>query len=139
MSRTRSHGVVSGLLAILLGFTALAVPLPAQEAPPEKPAAAAEKPARKGPRGRLPAYFASVVSREQREEIYEIQGRYAEQIAKLQEELAALERQRDQEVEGVLSEEQLTRVEKMRDEARARRTARAAAAEEAPAASRDDD
>ena len=51
------------------------------------PAAAAENGAAKKPRGRLPAYYGKVVTDKQREQIYEIQAKFNEQIAKLQQQL----------------------------------------------------
>ena len=47
----------------------------------------AEKKERAKPRGRLPAYFSSVVTPEQREKIYAIQARYAEELDNLQQQL----------------------------------------------------
>ncbi len=64
---------------------------------------------------RLPRYFASIVDSEQRAEIYEIQKSYHAKIAKLQAELAALESEQLEEIEGVLSKDQLTSLNKMRD------------------------
>jgi hypothetical protein len=109
------------LLVLPLLAAWLASSTPAQE--PDKKAedpAQAAKVERKKPRGRLPMYFAKVVSSEQREEIYEIQARYADQIEKLQEQLNELIAKRDAEVDGVLSAEQLEEVETMRRERSAR-------------------
>ncbi len=74
--------------------------------------------------GRLPAYFAAVVTPTQREEIYKLQAEYAAQMEKLQAQLAALLADRDREVDGVLDPEQLAEVTKKRDEAKRRRAAR---------------
>jgi hypothetical protein len=81
---------------------------------------AAEKKERAQPAGRLPNYYSTVVSPEQREKIYGIQGKYADQIKKLQEQLTALEVQRDAEVEGVLTPEQKDKVAKLANDAKAK-------------------
>ncbi|MBM4092212.1 MAG: hypothetical protein FJ276_22705 [Planctomycetes bacterium] len=98
----------------------------------EAPAPPADKQeagkARKEPRGRLPAYYSKVVTEKQRAEIYDIQAKYNGQIEALQEQLEALAKNRDAEVEGVLTEEQLAEVTKMRE---AQRTARKSKASEA--------
>ncbi len=91
---------------------------PANQESQEKPAA------RKKARGRLPRYFAKVVTQQQREDIYEIQARFAARIEELQKQIDALIRQRDQEVEAVLSSEQLAEVRKLREEAKKRQAAR---------------
>ncbi len=78
---------------------------------------AAEK---KEPKGRLPNHYASVVTEAQREKIYGVQGKYAEQIKKLQEQLEALEAQRDAEIEAVLTPEQRQEVEKLSSAAKSK-------------------
>lgn len=103
-----------------IAFAGAALPQPQDPAPP----AAEQKATKKKPRGRLPAYFAKVVTQQQREDIYEIQARYNAQIEELQKQIDELVAKRDQEVEGVLSAEQLAEVKKMREEAKKRRTAR---------------
>jgi len=75
-------------------------------------------------RGRLPNYFAAVVSQSQREQVYAIQARYAKQIDDLQRQIDELETARDKEVDGVLTAEQLEKVNAKREEAKARRAAR---------------
>lgn len=81
-------------------------------------------------RGRLPAYFAAVVNEKQREQIYDLQAKYAEQMEALQKQLDALASQRDTEIDGVLTPEQLAEVNKKREEAKAARAKRAKPAEE---------
>ena len=73
------------------------------------------------PRGRLPAYFATVVSPEQREKVYAIQARYSKQMEDLQRQIVELSATLDKEVDGVLTAEQLERVNAKRDEAKAKR------------------
>ncbi len=85
---------------------------------------AAEKKVAKKPRGRLPAYFSAVVDAKQREAIYAVQAKYKTQLEELQKQIAALEEQRDKEVDAVLSAEQLAEVNKKREEAAKKREER---------------
>jgi hypothetical protein len=82
--------------------------------------AAQEVPSKKA-KGRLPPYYAGVVSDQQRQAIYAIQEKYGAQIAALQEQLAALTRQRDAEIEGVLTAEQRAKVRELQEAAAAKR------------------
>jgi biopolymer transport protein ExbB/TolQ len=68
--------------------------------------------AAKKAKGRLPAYYADIVSGDQREKIYAIQAKYQEQINALQEQLAALNKKQTDEIEAVLTSEQLERLRK---------------------------
>ena len=77
------------------------------------------------PRGRLPAYFAAVVSPEQRAAVYSIQAKYSKQIEDLERQIDELTAARDQEVDGVLTPEQLEKVNAKRAEAEAKRASRA--------------
>jgi hypothetical protein len=83
-------------------------------------------------RGRLPAYFAAVVSQQQREEIYRIQARVQEQIDKMLQQIADLEKARDEEIDRVLSPEQLEEVKKKRMAAEQRRRERSSPGGEKP-------
>ena len=85
---------------------------------------------RKPSRGRLPAYFASLVDSRQREAIYAIRLALAPRIAALQTELEALRAAEMQQMEAVLSETQ-------REQLQLRRAARAAATSKDPATSTD--
>lgn len=87
-----------------------------------------EKKERAKPRGRLPNYFAAVVDGTQRETIYSIQAKYAKQVEDLQRQLEELKTTRDQEVDAVLTPEQLEAVNAKRAEAAAKRKARLEAA-----------
>lgn len=79
-----------------------------------KPAVKAEaKKAPKKPRGRLPNYYSKVVTKEQREEIYKVQGTYNVQIEELQKQIAELTKKRDDEVRAVLSPEQQKEVDEL--------------------------
>ena len=78
-------------------------------------------------RQRLPAYFSKVVTAKQRQQIYVIQAGYRKQVERLQEQLSQLLRQRDQEVDLVLSPDQLQQVQTLRAAAAARRKHRRSA------------
>jgi len=121
------RSVVSWLIALLvMAFWTTAGT--AQETPPPAPAAgdtpASTAPAETAPakksRGRLPAYYGKVVTDKQREDIYSIQAKFNEQIAKLQEQLAGLTTQRDAEVEKVLTVDQKAEIARLKNERKAR-------------------
>ncbi|RMF92814.1 MAG: hypothetical protein D6741_14500 [Planctomycetota bacterium] len=76
-------------------------------------------------RPRLPNYYAKVVSEDQRQQIYAIQREYWEKMQPLLKQLEALEAERNAKIEAVLTPEQKAAVQKARDEAAARRKARA--------------
>jgi hypothetical protein len=65
-------------------------------------------------KGRLPAYYGDVVSAEQREEIYKIQAKYAPKVLELNEQLAALAKQQNDEIEAVLTAEQKAKIDEAR-------------------------
>ena len=115
-----------GMVASMLVLTMLVAAAPAQgpakpsAKAPAKPAATSTTPARKKPRGRLPAYFGKVVSAKQRDQIYSIQAKYNAQIEKLQAQLKTLIAQRDGDVEQVLSTEQRAEVQQLREQRKAR-------------------
>jgi hypothetical protein len=62
------------------------------------------------PRGRLPAHYKDLVSPEQREEIYSIQAKFNTKIDELEAEIEKLKKQRDAQVERVLTPQQLARL-----------------------------
>jgi len=110
---------------------------PAAE-PAVKPAAEpAAKPAAKQrakPRGRLPNFYRTVVTEEQREAIYEIQADSATEIKALQAQIDALVADRDAKVQALLSPEQLQKIKQAEAESKAKRDAKKAAKDAAPAA-----
>jgi hypothetical protein len=57
-------------------------------------------------KGRLPAYYADIVTDHQKAVIYTIQAKYQAKIAALNEELEAVTKQQDKEIEDVLTPEQ---------------------------------
>ena len=95
---------------------------PAAASPTETQSA--KVPAPKEFRGRLPAYFAAVVTKKQREDIYKIQARIHQRIAQLRGQIAELEAGRDKEIDAILRPEQLEEVQKKRMAARERRQSR---------------
>jgi predicted exporter len=105
--------------------------LPAQEAQTKTPAATA-KPERAKPRGRLPAYYARVVSASQRETIYDIQAKFEDELKQLQERMQELLQQRDREVEGVLTQEQRKQIAAYVEDAKSRRSSAGESPEKSP-------
>ena len=77
-------------------------------------------------RQRLPNYYSDIITDLQRVQIYKIQETYSKKIAAVQEQLAALEKQRDEEIEGVLDAQQKQRL-KLAQEGAAAKRAKAAA------------
>ena len=59
---------------------------------------------------RLPAYYAPVVTEEQRAAIYKIQEEYGPKIAALKEQIAALKAERNEKIQAVLTPEQQQQV-----------------------------
>ena len=111
--------VCAVVVPLTIGLLATNVHAQQKKAAAKKKVAAKKKPAK--PRGRLPNYYTKVVSPQQRKLIYSIQGKYAEQIAKLQKELDALKAKMNAEVAAVLTSEQKAEVEKLRAAAAAKR------------------
>lgn len=110
--------------ALLLAVVCLAASVDAQEKSDVK--AEAKKPdavERKKPRGRLPNHYSDVVTGEQKDKIYDIQGPYLSKIEKLADEIMALRSQMAQDVEAVLTPEQKQRVAALKAEADAKRKA----------------
>jgi hypothetical protein len=108
-------------------LTPMQQPLSAQDA---KPAAkAATK-----PRGRLPAYYGQVVSKEQREKIYSVQQSYAERIAALEAQLKELQEKMNGEIRAVLTAEQQKKIDELTEAGRKSRVKPATSTAE-PAAS----
>jgi hypothetical protein len=94
---------------------------------------AAEK---KKAKGKLPAYYADVVSDEQKEKIYAVQAKYAKEISDLNQQLAAVAKKQNEEIEALLTDEQKEKIDKARADAVAKKKRKAAekkAAEEAAA------
>ena len=62
-------------------------------------------------RGRLPAYYAKVVTDEQREKIYKIQAEYRPKIKAIKAQLKALKKERKDKIAAVLTPQQKKQVE----------------------------
>lgn len=126
--------------ALVWGLMGPASFVSAQEKAPPESSSSSDEPSpstssgqsTRKPRGRLPAYFSSVVTQEQRETIYEIQHRYAQQLEALQAQIEKLVTERDRQVDEVLTPEQLTIVNQKRAEALKRREMRRAAQSSSP-------
>ncbi|MGQ9607627.1 MAG: hypothetical protein ACUVTW_15655, partial [Thermogutta sp.] len=78
-------------------------------------------------RPRLPAYYARVVTEEQRQKIYAIQREYYPRIAALRKQLEDLIAEQNGKIEAVLTPQQKAELERLRGEAAARRGSKAAA------------
>jgi len=104
-----------------------------QEKTPAKKAAksktATKESKKKEFRGRLPAYYARVVEKEQRKAIYAIQKEYNPRIKALKAELAALTKERDGKIAELLTPEQLKEVAQLKAAAKAKRLQNKAAKE----------
>ena len=72
-------------------------------------------------KGKLPAYFADIVTETQRQQIYGIQDKYAKQIADIQAQLEGVQKQRDTEIENLLNAEQKDKLKRAREEAAAKK------------------
>jgi hypothetical protein len=95
-----------------------------------------EAKAAKKAKGRLPPYFADIVTDEQRNKIYEVQMKYAKERDALEAQLEELRSIEMGEIEGLLDAEQKEKLKKAREEAAAKRKRKAntdaAAAETKP-------
>ena len=118
LDRSRRVALVLALLSI--GLLGAALTLTAQEQEEGQTQ-------RRRARGRLPNFYAQVVSGDQREKIYAIQKQHAPEIDKLRKQLQELIAKRDAEMRNLLTEEQQARVDGLAEEARKRREAARAA------------
>ncbi|PQO36007.1 hypothetical protein DTL21_08765 [Bremerella cremea] len=90
------------------------------------------------PSGRLPTYYSEIVTQDQRLKIYTIQSGYNTKIEQLEAEIAKLEAAMKKEMEAVLTQPQLERLEELAKEDEIRRQKNEAAkraAEKAASAS----
>ena len=85
--------------------------------------------ATKKTKGRLPPYYAQVVTEKQRAEIYTIQKKYNDQLDALEAQLKSVQEQRDTEIESLLSADQKEKLNKLRTEALGKRKSKTEAAE----------
>lgn len=78
------------------------------------------------PRGRLPSYYARVVTPQQKEQVYSIQGEYEQKIDALEAQIVALEKQRDEAIRSLLTPEQRKQIDELSAAAEAKRAERKA-------------
>lgn len=107
--------------AVVPAPAAPAQPPAVAPAPAEKPASAAPASAARKSHGRLPAYFATLVSAEQRQKIYDIQLTYTEKIAALERQMVELRAKQSDEVDAVLTPDQMGQIKKLRETAAAKK------------------
>jgi hypothetical protein len=112
--------VVGGTYGVVSGPALLAQKV---ESKTEAKSTAPEKKSYK----RLPAYYGDLVDGTQKEKIYVLQEKWGKQIDALADQVKALQKQRDEEIEGVLTAEQKVKLEKTRAEAKAKAQEKAAA------------
>jgi hypothetical protein len=85
------------------------------------------------PRGPLPDYYDQVIDGLQRDKIYAIQKQHEAEIKALEDQLAALKKKINAEIDSLLRPDQLKRLEELRKEGMDKRRQRAAKTEGAPA------
>ncbi len=85
-------------------------------------------------KGRLPSYYADVVSDEQRADIYAIQEKYAKELKSLNEQLLALTKKQNDEIEAVLTAEQKEKIDLARANTASKKKKKAADKKAAEAA-----
>lgn len=117
LSRTRNLAAVG-----------LCLLLPAVLAAQDAPSPRAES------RGRLPSYYAQVVTPQQKEQVYQAQAEYEQQIDALEAKIEALEKKRDEAVRALLTAEQRKQVDQLAAAAKARRDERKAKEKQAESA-----
>ncbi|GEM_PF-6231950 len=106
--RGSSGVVLAGLTVFLVAVLFWGVQAQQPAAPP------APSTSTKEAKGRLPRFYDVVVTPKQRKLIYEIQQKYEVQIRRLLQQIEALKKQRDREIEAVLDEEQREIVARLR-------------------------
>jgi len=132
--RTLSHHTVALLVvAMLLGIASSAARAEDSPGKTSDKTTSTHRKTVKQLKGRLPAYFRTVVKDEQRQEIYAIQLEYDPQISKLREQLKALVDERNAKIDAVLTPEQRKKIADLKETARQRhRKAKEQAAEPKP-------
>ena len=77
-------------------------------------------------KGRLPAYYSDIVTEAQRQQIYTLQEAFNKKISVLQEQIDALEKERDTAIEALLDAQQKAKVKAAQAEAAAKKKKAAA-------------
>lgn len=114
------HGSIAAAVLCLV--------LPAMLAAQDDPSSRAE------PRGRLPSYYAQVITPQQKEQVYQAQAEYEQQIDALEAKIEALEKKRDDAVRALLTAEQRKQVDQLAAVAKAKRDERKAKEKQAESA-----
>ena len=81
----------------------------------------------------MPAYYGKVVDKKQRQTIYKIQEEYAPKIAALKAQLAAIVKERNDQIAAVLTPEQQKKVDDLKAAAKAKRQKKESAKKRAKA------
>ena len=113
------------ILALALPLTAATVGSPLMLGQEKAANTGDAKPA-KAAKGRLPPYYADIVTEDQRAKIYEIQTKYSKELEALREQIAAVTEKQRAEIESVLSPEQKDKLKKSESDAVAKRKKKAA-------------
>jgi len=125
--RTRFHrwpwSIFTSILlsATLLGITCAAANVKDTENKAPDQAAAREHKKVKPVKGRLPAYFRTVVTDGQRQKIYVIESEYAPRIRELKEQLKAITDERNAKINAVLTPEQRNKIAQLKEAAKEKR------------------
>lgn len=115
MTLSRIRGLWVALVVAVVSASVLPAPASAQEGKAKKaPKKEEVKEKKKEAGGRLPPYYRDIVTEEQKEQIYGIQGKYADQIAALQKQLDDLRDKQTAEIESVLTPEQKAKLAQAR-------------------------
>lgn len=123
ISFVRKIVVASAALALVVSSIALVPNSIGQEAAKKGAAKATAK-----VKGRLPPYYADIVTEKQRGEIYAIQARYDEELEALKAQMRAIVDKRDAEIEGLLTAAQKTDLATARTTSQTKRKKKADAA-----------
>ncbi len=111
---------------VVLGTSGVVVGVSPQLAGQDTKKAEKTEKAPKKAKGRLPAYYADLVTGEQREKIYSIQAKHQEKIAELNAALLAATQAMNAEIESVLTPEQMDKLMAAQAEAAAKKKKNAA-------------
>lgn len=137
-------GILGAVAAVVIGGVLIGSRIPAEDAAGQptaaQPQASTQQPATANAdeskaasqtgdatefRPRLPAYYARVVTEEQRQKIYAIQREYHPRIAALRKQLEELIAEQNGKIEAVLTPQQKAELERLRQEAATRRGSKA--------------
>jgi hypothetical protein len=125
LSPQESPMIRASLAAVLVAAFSLPAWIAPVVAQPKGDAKIQAKAKKAVAKGRLPTYYAQIVTEDQRQRIYQIQASYDAKIDELQAELDALVGQRDAEIRDVLSPVQQRRLDARIADAQAKRAAKA--------------